>query len=87
MFYTLSDGRQVDLTKVKSVTKIRDTDRQKLGLAPSRIGFSIRMKGSNDIEVYEEYNFSDWGKAKKSIQQQRDALIVRIKELNPAFKD
>jgi len=87
MLYMLSNGKEIDLMKVRTVSQIRDIDSSSDVINDNRIGFTISLKGREIVEVSEPYHYADWGPVKMRIKQLRDDLITRIEEVDPDFVD
>lgn len=85
--YEFKDGKVIDVGQVRDVSKIWDKAGQSMGVNQNRIGFTVSMKRGKAIDVFETYHFTDWGEAKKQIQQERLELINKIREVDPDFAD
>ncbi|NLK49996.1 MAG: hypothetical protein GX294_05045 [Candidatus Cloacimonetes bacterium] len=87
MKYTLDDGSTIDLNRVKFVSKIWDSSGENMMLNPYKVGFTLRVKGKDDVEIAVPYQFSEWGQAKIKIKQKRAELVDKIRQCNPRFVD
>ena len=85
MLYMLPNGKEIDITKVRSISQIRDIDSSSDIITDSKIGFTISCKGRELIEVSEPYHYADWGPVKMRMKQLRDDLINKIREFDPDF--
>lgn len=81
MLYHLKDGREIDLTKVLELSVIRDEGVDKQSISLSKIAFSIRFKNGQSIKVEHTYHFSDWAKAKKELEIQREDILSALAKL------
>ncbi|MBM4404018.1 MAG: hypothetical protein FJ042_06530 [Candidatus Cloacimonetes bacterium] len=68
MQFTLPDGQIIDLNKVAELSSIRDLGPDPHKISQCLIGFSIRMKNGQSIQVTKNYHFSDWAQAKKELE-------------------
>jgi len=81
MLYKLPDGREIDLTRVKSVSSIRDSGLEVNSIEKSAMTFSIRLAGSETIEVKELYHYADWAEATLKIKRMRQDLLNKLKDV------
>ncbi len=81
MIYTLPDGRQVDLSKVESISKIRDYGQVDNIVQKYLIGFSIRLTNKEIIEVKDIYHYSDWSEVKLRMNKLREDIINQWKSM------
>lgn len=79
MQYTLPDGRTIDLQNVAEVNNIRDLGPDTNTISLSIIGFTIRMKDGESIQVTKRYHFCDWAQAKKDLEQIRKDILLMAK--------
>lgn len=75
MNYTLSDGREVDLSRVLNVSSLKDEGVNSQSISISKLAFHIRMKSQSSIVVERNYHFSDWAVAKIELERERNQLI------------
>ncbi len=76
ILYTLPDGKKIDLTRVESISKIREYGQAGRIIEKQLIGFAIHLKNNETIEVKEEYHFSDWAEVKIRLSKLRDDIIA-----------
>lgn len=74
MVYTLPNGQVIELSRISSISSVRDYGRDPKSIDKHMIGFTIRMAGREVIEVTENYHFSDWAEVKKNIKQLREDI-------------
>jgi hypothetical protein len=77
MLYSLPNGQKVDLTKVSSISKIRDYGRDSKTIDVHLVGFAIHLQKREIVEVTESYYFSDWAVAKKKLKALHADIIEK----------
>jgi UDP-N-acetylmuramate-alanine ligase len=80
MVYTLPNGQVIELSTISSVSSIRDYGHDPKSIDKHMIGFTIRLKGREIVEVTENYHFSDWSEVKKRVKQLREDIIALWQE-------
>ena len=73
--YILPDGRQIDLSKVESISKIREYGQVEHIVEKHLIGFTIHLKNKEIIEVKDLYHYSDWSEVKRRMNKLREDII------------
>jgi hypothetical protein len=80
MMFTLSDGREVDLSRVVDVSSLRDEGIDPQSISLSILAFHVRLKSRGTITVERKYHYADWAKVKKELEQERNALMEKLEE-------
>jgi len=87
MKYTLSDGRELDLSRVVEVSSIRDEGIDPNSISMSRIAFQIQLKRHETISVHRSYHFSDWAEVKIELEKERKRLLEQLKAFRSGTAD
>jgi hypothetical protein len=79
MWFTLPDGRLVDLKCVSSVSSIRDYGSDPRSIDRHIIGFSLYLNRKNEVvEVLDTYHFNDWADARARLKKTREEIVSII---------
>ncbi len=77
MVYSLPDGKQVDLNRVRRISMVRDFGQDKTSIDKCKLGFSIHLDRREVIEVTDIYHYSDWAAVKKRMNDLRKDLYEK----------
>ncbi|MDI3503636.1 MAG: hypothetical protein PWP64_572 [Candidatus Cloacimonadota bacterium] len=80
MKHELSDGNVVDLSKIASVSVVRDMGADPNSIVYSKMSFTIHFKDQSSLEISRKYHYSDWAQAKKILEQDRQELLNKLRE-------
>lgn len=67
MVYNLPNGAQVDLSRVRRISSVRDFGQDNTSIDKSKIGFTIHLDNREIVEVIDYYHYSDWAEVKKKM--------------------
>lgn len=81
MKFTLSDGTIIDLTRIISVSPVRDMGPDPDTISLSRIGFTIHLDQREFLQVTKQYHYADWPVVKKCLEKDRRELINKWDEV------
>lgn len=82
MVYKLPNGQLVDLSRISSISNVRDFGRDPRSIDQHLIGFTIRLKDREIVEVTDNYHFSDWAEVKSRLKQLREDIAQKWAEEN-----
>lgn len=82
MKYTFSDGTTVDLTRIVSISPIRDLGSDPETITMSRIGFTIHMNRREFVQIARHYHYADWATVKNELEGERRELIAKWEEFS-----
>jgi len=82
MVLTLPNGQSVDLEKVSGIGSVRDLGRDPSSIDKYILGFSVRLRTGESLQIKKQYHFNDWIQAKKEL----DAIHKDLTEKYNAFK-
>ncbi|MDY0152335.1 MAG: hypothetical protein RBS43_08700 [Candidatus Cloacimonas sp.] len=74
MIYKLPSGQLIDTSMISSVSTVRDLGKNPKTIDTNLIGFTIRMKGREIIDVTDDYHFCDWAEVKKNLKHIREEI-------------
>jgi hypothetical protein len=80
MKHSLSDGTIVDLSKIASVSVVRDMGADRGSIVLSKMSFNIRLKDRSNLEITRNYHYADWATAKKALDKERQELLTKWEE-------
>lgn len=81
MIYTLPDGHRLKLENVLRVSQVRDLGSDSGSIGYSKMAFTIHLTKHEELEITEQYHYSDWAEAKRKLIQTREELINKWKEV------
>lgn len=77
MQYQLPNGTVVELSKIRSISRLRDLGECDQSIATCWMGFSILLSGREVIEVKDTYHYSDWAEVKLRLNGIRKEIMQR----------
>lgn len=80
MLYALPNGQEIDLTKVKGISKVRDYGRDSNSIDLHLIGFSIQMQ-KEVVDITDSYHFCDWAEVTKKLKLIREEILSKWEQL------
>jgi len=81
MLYNLPNGRSVELSDVRRISKVRDQGDDMSTIGYRKMVFTIHMNNRDIVEVSEQYHYSDWMDKKKELNNVRADLVSKWKAL------
>jgi hypothetical protein len=75
MKYTFDDGTTIDLTRVVSVSPVRDLGQDPETITMSRIGFTVHLNRREFVQITRHYHYADWASVKNELERVRKELI------------
>lgn len=81
MLYTLPDGKKVKLENILRISQVRDQGSDSNSIGYSKMTFTIHLKRREEIDVSQQYHFSDWAEAKVKLLHTREDLMAKWKEI------
>jgi len=77
MIYKLPDGKQIDLSRVRRISSVRDFGQDKTSIEKSKLGFTVHLDRREVMEIWEYYHYSDWAAVKKKMCDLRADLYAK----------
>ena len=73
--YTLQNGEKIKLSEIYEIGKLEDNGENRHNFLLFKWSFTITFKNRDIKNVEEAYRYSDWGEARKKLEEIRDDLI------------
>lgn len=81
MKYIFTDGIEVDLERILSVSSVRDLGLDNKSISMSKIGFSIHLDKRELVQITRSYHYSDWATVKLELEKERKDLLDKWNEV------
>jgi hypothetical protein len=81
MKYTFDDGTTVDLTRIVSVSPIRDLGPDPETITMSKIGFTVHLNRREFVQIAKHYHYADWASVKIELENVRRDLLAKLADI------